>query len=185
MKSYGLIMFVEPPSYFWMIVCFSCCVIVSPFVFTWLPASHRCLFLVYAFISIVCQRYFVIIVASLLFHTEETGLSKSFDGHLGNIIKEIVMINPNYSMSLKINDVNFALRNVQNNDLLLVDHSKEVYDVFVLMFPENLPIFIQMDYALKLPWMVNSYYHEGMIVSSRNAEDLLHGRFERHSCHIS
>ena len=67
-------------------------------------------------------------------------------------------------MSLEINDIYFALRNVQDYDLLVINHSKEVDDIFVLILPKNFSFLIEMDDALQLTWMVNSDHNEGMII---------------------
>jgi len=40
-------------------------------------------------------------------------------------------------MGLQIDNLNFAIGNVENDDFLLRDHSEEVYDVFVLTLPED------------------------------------------------
>ena len=88
-------------------------------------------------------------------------------------------------MSLEINDIYFALRNVQDYDLLVINHSKEVDDIFVLILPKNFSFLIEMDDALQLTWMVNSDHNEGMIIGDWNTKDLLHGRVERYFGHIS
>ena len=97
------------------------------------------------------------VIASLLFDTEESGLTKRFDCHLGYIIIQKVMIYLNNPMSLQIENLDFAVGNIQNDYLFFVDHSEEVNNVFVLVFPQNFTIFIQMNDALLLARVVNSH----------------------------
>ena len=90
----------------------------------------------------------------------------------------------NNSMSLEIDDVNCVLRNIKNDNFFFIDHSKEVYDVFILMFPENIPILIQMYDTLLLTWMVNSHQNKGVIIGRRYTKNLLHLMLEIYPGHI-
>ena len=75
------------------------------------------------------------------------------------------MIYLNNPMSMQIENLDFAVRDIQNDYLFFVDHSEEVNDVFVLVFPQNFAIFIEMNDALLLAWVVNSHQDESVVVS--------------------
>ena len=94
------------------------------------------------------------------------------------------MIYLNNPMSLQIENIDFAVRDIQNDYLFFVDHSKEVNDVLVLVFPQNFTILIEMNDALLLARVINSHQDESVVVSRRYAEDLLHGWLQRYLGHI-
>ena len=75
-------------------------------------------------------------------------------------------------MSLKVDDVNFRLRNVTDDDFFIINLSKEVNDIFVLPFEENFARCITMDYALFRSRVIHSGKHKGIFVSGRSHEDL-------------
>lgn len=75
-------------------------------------------------------------------------------------------------MGFQVENIDFAFRNIKNDHLFLVDHPKEVDDVFVLTLPENFSIGVQVDDAFLLSWPVNSYQYEGLLVGYGCTEDL-------------
>jgi hypothetical protein len=92
-------------------------------------------FFIDALISIVGESHSVVVEASGLSYAEEASIGEGFDMHLGDIFEEIVVIKLNDVVGLKIDDVDFAFGDVQDDDFLLIHHSEEVNDVFVLMLP--------------------------------------------------
>ena len=60
-------------------------------------------------------------------------------------------------MGLKIDDVDFGLGNVQNNNLLVVHHSKEVNDLVIPPFEEDFSGCVTVDNALLRAGLVHPH----------------------------
>lgn len=73
---------------------------------------------------------------------------------------------------MEIDDVYILVRDVHNDDLLLVDHGEEVYVIGVLLLKEGLAIGIHMHDALICARFDDLAEDEGIIVSSGETKDL-------------
>lgn len=76
------------------------------------------------------------------------------------------MVNSNEFMRLEIDDVDFAFRDIHNDDLPVVEHSEGINYVFVLIFPLDFTLCIEMDYAFFLSWSIDSDADKGVVVGA-------------------
>lgn len=77
----------------------------------------------------------MIVKAALFEDEDESRIVEGLDGHLSDVIKQVVMVDRDELMSLKIDDVNFAFGHVEDDDFLFVEHGKAVDDIFVAILP--------------------------------------------------
>lgn len=108
----------------------------------------------------------MVVEAALLLHQEQFGLIEGLDVHLGHVIVEIIVVDLDDRFVLKIDDVDFAFWDIENDHFLVVHHPEEINDVLVLIFPEEFSLGVEVDDALLLSWVVHSHAHEGLIVSA-------------------
>ena len=76
-------------------------------------------------------------------------------------------------VSLKVDDVNFLFRDVENNDLFVVDLAEEVDAVGIGSFIKNFSTFIKMDKAFIFSRFVHAYTDEGVFEGDGDAEDFI------------
>ena len=161
-----------------MIVHFTVEMLISPFVIFGFPSSYWLTLSIDAVVVEISKNQSVVIQASSLADSEVFGISKGKHLHWACVIIGILVVDLENIMSFKIDDVDLGLGNVADYNLLVVDLSEEVDDVFVSPFEENFAWGIGMDDAFFGARLVHTDKHEGSFVSCWGAEDLWEFRFE-------
>jgi len=126
-------MLVFPPDHHGVVVTFSARVFIGPLIFCAEKFCYRnaTLRLKCVFILEIAQPQSWIVETSFLNYYEHSGLVESLDLHLGDIFIYELEVDRSDRFGFQIVDVNFALRDVKNDDLLFVELAEEVYDVFI------------------------------------------------------
>ena len=135
----------------------------------------RLAILIDSIIGIISKPQSMVIVASLFLHTEEFSLSKGLDGHLSHVIVKEVVVDSFGCLGLEVEDLDFGVGDVENDQFLVTDNSEVVDDVLVVLLPEDLTTRVKMDDALSLSRLVNSGDGGTAVVGSRAAEYFVHG----------
>ena len=83
-----------------------------------------------------------------------------------------MIINLKNFLGLKVDDVDFGLGDVQNNNLLVVHHSKEVDDLVILPFEEDFSGCITMDDTLLRAGTIHPHKDKSSFEGRGSAKDL-------------
>lgn len=77
-------------------------------------------------------------------------------------------------MGFEIDDVNFVLRDVEDDHFILPQHSKKINDIVLFFLKKNLSFDIEVNDALLLVWLIHSDYHKSFVVGHRGTEYFRH-----------
>jgi hypothetical protein len=171
-KDELVVMLVPPDTHLRVIVHFKMEVFVGPLVIYGLPPVDGLAFFINTLIVIISKDESVVIDASSFTNTEVFGVSKGKNLHGAGIIIGILVINLHCLLGLEVNDVNFLLFNVADDDFLLSYLPEEVNNVVVLFFKQDLAVCISMDDALSSSGFVHSYENKSSLIGSGRAKNL-------------
>lgn len=113
----------------------------------------------------------MVVERPLLLDTEGAGFWEVVDVHMGGIFEQILMVNGFNRLLFKINDINFAVGDVEYDDFLIIHLAEGVNDVVVLVFVENFAFFIEMNNALLLTRLVQSNHDKSIVVGNRQGKN--------------
>ena len=99
-------------------------------------------------VVIICDKEVMDIVSSFFYYCKTLGLFKCLNPHLNDVLKMILMVNRAYFFMLEIDDVNVGVRNIKNNNFLLVNHLKMVNDMGILVFIQKFASCIHVNDSL-------------------------------------
>ena len=167
-----LIVLIFPNTDFGVIVHLVVEVFDCPFVVFRFPPSQRLAVLINSIVVEISKDQSVVIQSSSFANTEVFCFREGKHLHGTGVIVRILIVYLKNLMSLKVDDVNFWLRNVTDDDFFVVDLSEEVDFVIVLSFEENFARCIAMDDALFLTRPVHSDEDESSFEGYGSTEDL-------------
>lgn len=67
---------------------------------------------------------------------------------------------------LEVDDINFAMRHIQHNNLSVTHLPKDVDHIVIFFLVEYFALLVEMDYAFGLTGYVLSYHDKGVVVGS-------------------
>lgn len=73
---------------------------------------------------------------------------------------------------------------VEDNNFFFCGHGKEVNNVLVCMFPQDVSLVVNVDNRLLLAGLIHADEHDGIVVGTRSAKNLEHGRLELNLSHF-
>ena len=111
------------------------------------------------------------IIGSLLNNRKIFRILKCLNPHLNDILEMVDVVDWANCLLFKIDDVDVCIRDIKNNNFLLVDHLEVVNDMLVRMFIEKFTISIHVDDSLIFSRHYHMWKNESIVVGGSWAED--------------
>ena len=114
----------------------------------------------------------IVVKTSSLAYTEVLSFREGEHLHGASVIIRILIVDLKNLMCFKVDNIDFRLWHIANNDFFVVNLSEEINDIVVGLFVKNLSRCIAVDNTLLSSRLVHSDENEGSFISSGSTKDL-------------